>query len=42
MATLTSNKKVIAGSGNGPRTRVINLAKTNMTQAELDAAIQYL
>ncbi len=42
MATLTSNKKVIAGSGNGSRTRVINLAKTNMTQAELDAAVQYL
>lgn len=42
MATLTNNAKVIAGSGNGPRTRVINLAKTNMTQAELDAAIQYL
>ena len=42
MATLTSNKKVIAGSGNGPRTRVINLAKSNMTQAELAAAVQYL
>ena len=42
MATLTSSKKVMAGSGNGPRTRVINLAKSNMTQAELDAAIQYL
>ena len=42
MATLTSSKKVMAGSGNGPRTRVINLAKSNMTQAELDAAVQYL
>ena len=42
MATLTNNAKVIAGSGNGTRTRVINLAKTNMTQAELDAAVQYL
>ena len=42
MASITSNAKVIAGSGNGPRTRVINLAKTNMTQSELDAAIRYL
>ena len=42
MATLTNNAKVIAGSGNGPRTRVVNLAKSNMTQAELDAAIIYL
>ena len=42
MATLTTSKKVMAGNGNGPRTRVINLAKTNMTQAELDAAVQYL
>jgi len=31
-----------AGNGLGPRTRIINLAKTNMTQAELDAALTYL
>ena len=42
MASLTSNAKAVAGNGVGPRTRIINLAKTNMTQAELDAAILYL
>jgi hypothetical protein len=31
-----------AGQGIAGRTRIINLAKTNMTQAELDAAILYL
>ena len=31
-----------AGNGLGPRTRIINLAKTNMTQSELDAALLYL
>jgi len=30
------------GNGAGPRTRIINLAKSNMTQAELDAALEYL
>ncbi len=29
-------------NGVGPRTRIINLAKSNMTQSELDAAITYL
>ncbi len=42
MASLTSNAKAKAGNGVGPRTRIINLAKTNMTQTELDAAILYL
>ena len=42
MTPSTNNAKVIVGSGNGPRTRVVNLAKSNMTQAELDAAVQYL
>lgn len=42
MASLTSNAKAKAGNGIGPRTRIINLAKNNMTQAELDAAILYL
>jgi len=30
------------GNGAGPRTRIINLAKTNMTQADLDAALEFL
>ena len=43
MATVTNpNAKAKAGNGVGPRTRIINLAKTNMTQTELDAAILYL
>jgi hypothetical protein len=37
-----ANKKVKAGQGIAGRTRIINLAKSNMTQAELDAAILYL
>jgi hypothetical protein len=37
-----ANKKAVAGQGIAGRTRIINLAKTNMTQAELDAAILYL
>ena len=36
------NKKVKAGQGIAGRTRIINLNKSNMTQAELDAAILYL
>ena len=31
-----------AGNGLGGKTRIIGLAKTNMTQAELDAALTYL
>ena len=42
MAELTNNAKGTAGSGIGPRTRIINLAKTNMTQAELDAALLFM
>ena len=42
MAAVTSNAKAVAGNGVGPRTRIINLAKTNMTQADLDAALTYL
>ena len=42
MADLTNNAKGTAGSGLGPRTRIINLAKSNMTQAELNAALLYL
>ena len=42
MATITNNAKAKAGTGVAGRTRIINLAKTNMTQAELDAAILYL
>ena len=40
--TFGANKKAVSGQGIAGRTRIINLAKTNMTQAELDAAIQYL
>ena len=42
MAGLTSTKAAKASNGLGPRTRIINLAKSNMTQAELDAALRYL
>jgi hypothetical protein len=37
-----ANKKAKSGQGLAGRTRIINLAKSNMTQAELDAAIAYL
>jgi hypothetical protein len=37
-----ANKKAKSGQGIAGRTRIINLAKSNMTQAELDAAIAYL
>jgi len=36
------NYKTEVSNGLGPRTRIISLSKTNMTQAELDAAILYL
>jgi hypothetical protein len=42
MADLTNNAKGTAGNGLGPRTRIINLNKSNMTQAELDAALLFL
>lgn len=42
MAEVTNNAIARSGNGLGPRTRIINLAKTNITQDELDAAIQYL
>ena len=42
MASVTSNAKATAGNGLGPRTRIINAAKTNMTQAELDALVLYI
>jgi hypothetical protein len=37
-----ANKKAKSGNGIAGRTRIINLAKSNMTQAELDAAIAYI
>ena len=37
-----ANKKAKSGNGIAGRTRIINLAKSNMTQADLDAAIAYL
>jgi len=42
MAGLTSTKVVKNSNGLGNKTRIINLAKTNLTQDELDAAIRYL
>ena len=36
------NKKAKAGQGIAGRTRILNLAKSNMTQAELDAVLQFL
>ena len=42
MAGITSTKAAKASNGLGPRTRIINLAKTNITQDELDAALRYL
>ena len=36
MATVTNTNGISrSGSGNGPRTRIINLNKSNMTEAEL-------
>ena len=42
MASLTNNAKAKAGNGLGPRTRIINLNKTNMTQTELDSVLQFI
>jgi hypothetical protein len=41
-ANAAANKKAVNGQGIAGRTRIINLANTNMTQAELDAALQFL
>jgi hypothetical protein len=41
-ARIGANKKAKSGQGIAGRTRIINLAKTNMTQAELDSALQFL
>ena len=42
VAELGDNKAAKSGQGIAGRTRIINLAKNNMTQAELDAALLYL
>lgn len=43
MAVLTNtNGKSMEGNGAGPRTRIINLQKSNMTEAELTAALNFL
>ena len=43
MATVTNTNGISrSGSGNGPRTRIINLNKSNMTEAELSAALNIL
>jgi hypothetical protein len=36
------NKKAKSGQGIAGRTRIINLANENMTQAELDSVLQFL
>ena len=41
-AYLSANKKTKSGQGIAGRTRIINLAKTNLTQAEVDSAILFL
>jgi hypothetical protein len=41
-AYLPANKKAVNGQGIAGRTRIINLANTDMTQAELDAVILFL
>ena len=42
MAAVDSRATAKAGNGIGSRTRIINAAKTNMTQVELDALCNYL
>jgi len=42
MASVTTNATAKAGNGLGPRTRIINAAKTNMTQEEFDALVLYV
>ena len=42
VAELGDNKAAKSGQGIAGRTRVLNLAKSNMTTAELEAAIKYL
>ena len=42
MATRTNPAVAKNGNGLGPRTRIINLAKTNMTETELKASLKYL
>lgn len=37
-----TNYDVKLGNGLGAKTTIVNFAKTNITQAELDAAVQFL
>jgi hypothetical protein len=37
-----ANKKAVSGQGIAGRTRIININKTNMTQAELDAVLAFI
>ena len=41
-ARVGANRKTKSGQGIAGRTRIISLAKSNMTQAELDAAVLFL
>jgi hypothetical protein len=42
LAYLSANRKTINGQGIAGETRIINLAGTNITQAQLDSVIQFL
>ena len=39
---LPANRKTVSGQGIAGETRIINLAKTNLTQAEVDSVILFL
>lgn len=41
-ARIGANRKTVSGQGIAGRTRIINLANSNMTQDELDAVILFL
>ena len=41
-ARIAANRKTKSGQGIAGRTRIINLANSDMTQAELDAAVLFL
>ena len=42
VAELGDNKKAVSGQGIAGRTRIININKTNMTQAELEAVLEFI
>jgi len=42
MASITNNAFAQDGNGLGPRTQIINIAKTNVTKAEMQVMIKAL